>query len=236
MNNYSEIIKSIYDIVAKEHEALSLATATSLPILPSLNSLPNDFWSAQLILLKIKDRLYEIAKSEDLLFNDGSIAIDSHLAESNPHGITPGTIGAASSESLTSAIDSHLAESNPHGITPGTIGAVEEELWQNANYGTGWTHYESSQTNWSGLQYRKVGTTVQIRGFVKRTTNTDAIVANLPINYRPSKHYMFAVLQSDYQIGRLDIGPDGNLVFYSRTMNGMAIPWLNLHNIQFHTI
>jgi hypothetical protein len=207
MNNYSEIIKSIYDIVAKEHEALSLATATSLPILPSLNSLPNDFWSAQLILLKIKDRLYEIAKSEDLLFNDGSIAIDSHLAESNPHG-----------------------------ITPGTIGAVEEELWQNANYGTGWTHYESSQTNWSGLQYRKVGTTVQIRGFVKRTTNTDAIVANLPINYRPSKHYMFAVLQSDYQIGRLDIGPDGNLVFYSRTMNGMAIPWLNLHNIQFHTI
>ena len=410
MNNYPEIIKNIYNIVAKEHNALSLATTTSLPNLPSINSLPNDFWSAQLILLKIKDRLYEIAKNENLLFNDGANAITSHLAEVNPHQLSPEAIGAVKStgDTMTGVLnvvppgtsswhqvarfDSTTSNGKPYitvgnlsnggvlihekdlgqmrfgthgsnayclkssdkgvqidsspgttlipnvalGIHPGdashqgleivgnsgqtanllnikdsagtafatvsgnglfkilsqpngdslgsavpgleifqptpqkdacitfcvsgdyachfgldgttndlfvggwSMGAVKyripkEHPWQTATYGAGWADYDTTQASWWGLQYRRVGTKVEIRGLVKRTATSGSIIATLPAGYRPVKYHMFGCLQSDYKFARVDMYPDGRISFdWSPTMSVTTIPWLDLHSISFY--
>lgn len=258
MNNYLEIIKNIYFIVAKEHSSLSLATNTDLPNLPSINSLPNDFWSAQLILLRIKDQLYEIAKNENLLFNSRA-NVTEHEEKVNPHPQyliqSEGDTLYDSLNSAVNAITNHESESDPHPqysidqqnhaqthavggsdpISPVDIGAVDSQV-VNASIvlGNEWTEYNSTTFP---LNIKKQGNVVFIRGLAGRTTSTvsSTTVLLLPEGFRPSSRQIFSCLgyfSNAYEQFRVDVYANGPVAIIFPQLN-LPIDWLSLGQIHF---
>lgn len=68
MNRHKDIIHLIYNIAKTRKTALEEIGITNLPNIPSLNSLPRDFWDANFLLIQILDSIDNIAATENILF------------------------------------------------------------------------------------------------------------------------------------------------------------------------
>lgn len=99
--------------------------------------------------------------------------------------------------------------------------------WSDLSLQHGWRQYHSS---YSSPQYIKASDgLVSIKGLIKSgSTGAGTVIATLPVGYRPLARSLFAVVSSNAW-GRLDIQPNGDLLFQSGS-NG----WFSLDGVTFY--
>jgi hypothetical protein len=91
------------------------------------------------------------------------------------------------------------------------------EDWTALPYVAGWEDYGSG---YQGGQYKKVGDLVLIRGRIKRTSGTSALIATLPSGYRPPAIVPCPILTSNTGVSdNIDIASDGTMTL---TAGGVA--------------
>lgn len=98
--------------------------------------------------------------------------------------------------------------------------------WNNLSLQNGWVWYG---TIYSTPQYTKgADGLVKLKGLIGSGTITaGTVIATLPVGYRPSSYMVYKVVSANI-LGRVDINPNGNVIF----QNGSST-WLSLDNIQF---
>jgi len=104
----------------------------------------------------------------------------------------------------------------------------------------GWTHYDSSETTYRKLRYKKVGDLVFLDGLVKRNTALfNSLIGVVP--YGPYKQQLFAQrCHSGFNAAgtvRIDIEADGDIVLnaYAPDLEGNNGDWIALSGIVFST-
>lgn len=117
-------------------------------------------------------------------------------------------------------------------------------------FNTNWAHFETTETTWSSVRYKRVGDFVFLKGLIKRTAGTglSTTAFTLPANYRPAKRTMF--FQASRPAGqtgtvgiRVDVLADGTVnaadigttagydfisldgIFFSTTLAGSGGPY-----------
>lgn len=94
-------------------------------------------------------------------------------------------------QALATAVDNAIATA---------AGVAAPGAWQNATPTTGWSNYSTGATGYRGLQYRKVGSEVIIRGMLLRSGTTAAggsTVFTLPVGFRPARTELLDIVYSN---------------------------------------
>lgn len=122
----------------------------------------------------------------------------------------------------------------PAGATgPAGPGAEAAEPWRALNFVDGWTNWGVFQSG----EYRKdqLGI-VHLRGLVMRAGASpyrDGPIATLPAGYRPLRKRLFNVNTGSSVPGRIDINPDGAIVWFE---GGAGVPnYTSLDGVSFST-
>lgn len=126
----------------------------------------------------------------------------------------------------------------PRGATgdpgaPGAAGAGSEpaEAWQALSFTPGWQNWGGFESG--GFRKDQLGI-VHLRGLVTRPGSTpaqDQVIAELPPGYRPKRSRLFAVQAGSGGPGRVDIAPDGSIIWY---YGGTGVPnYTSLEGISF---
>jgi hypothetical protein len=121
------------------------------------------------------------------------------------------------------SVSTALINLNADTLISGRIGSA----WSNVVFGTGWGNYGGG---WTGVQYKKIGDMVFMRGLATRSTGIDPTICTLPVGFRPQGSHMVSSYTSD-GAGRVDISPTGAVT----VING-GVAWLSLFNIVFSVL
>ena len=100
--------------------------------------------------------------------------------------------------------------------------------WNSFALQNSWVDYASGyQTN----GYRKTTSgIVQLKGLIKRSTGSPSVgetIGILPVGYRPSVPLLFLASTSSNTYGRIDVYPDGSVVFVAGSGS-----WISMDNMR----
>lgn len=114
----------------------------------------------------------------------------------------------------------------------GINGLFTNEGYIQPSMENGWVDYGL----WEGARYWKdKNHVVHITGLIKNGTTTNGTtIFTLPTGYRPNNHYMYACLNANYGVSRVDVYDDGRVVINS---GGSAnASFLSLAGITFRAV
>ena len=107
------------------------------------------------------------------------------------------------------------------------FGGVVGTGWDGLSFGSGWANYGGGEQTG---QVKKVGDLIFLRGLVYRFTGSGTTIATLPAGLRPAAYSRF-VQETATGVGRVDVHPDGTVVFVS---GGSG--WVCLDRIVFSVV
>lgn len=118
-------------------------------------------------------------------------------------------------------------------LAPGghlTLQGRAGEAWTalTLNSGGNWANYGAPYMDGA---YKKFGDIIMVRGTVKRTSGSDALIATLPAGYRPTGYGFFPSI-GDNVIAGIEIRSDGSI----RLGAGTALTYVALDGITFSTV
>lgn len=141
------------------------------------------------------------------------------------------TLSFSSIPLVSSGVIGPTGPTGPTGAT-GATGAAGENwgAWTNLTFGSGWSNYDSQ---YNSAQYRlsTASSSVQLRGILTATVTSNYVIATLPANARPLKHYLVNCPCNDAYC-QITIRTGGNIQ-YMNPVSGST--WISLDNITFST-
>lgn len=166
-----------------------------------------------------------VCKSEDSLLLENVSAVTVEYL--NATGEQIHTAYASSAEvSLTTLNTVAGRESTYTGTTLSSAPSPVRPSWSNFQYNSGWADYSGGYS--TGAYTITSSGVVILKGLTNRVSGSNAVIATLPVGYRPSERLIFEA--GNNGSARVDISTDGAISF---VYGSSGSTWVSLEGISF---